>query len=92
MPLPRSMLSNAQQHEGNKSSAIKENEMVNVYVTSSAGIMALALTHLKSNNTDIANRLVMPKTFYDIEFVIPQILLQKVLCKNLILWDIIECS
>ena len=49
--------------------------MVNVYVTASAGIMALALTHLKSNNTDIANRLVMPQTFYDMEFVMPQILL-----------------
>ena len=92
MPLPRSMLSNAQQHEGNKSSAIKENDMVNVYVTGSAGIMALALTHLKSNNQDIAQRLVMPHTFYDMEFVMPQILLQKVLCKNLILWENIQCS
>lgn len=51
--------------------------------------MALALTHLKSNNQDIANRLVMPQTFYDMEFVMPHILLQKVLCKNLILWDAI---
>ena len=92
MPLPRSMLSNAQQHEGNKSSAIKENDMVNVYVTGSAGIMALALTHLKSNSQDIAQRLVMPQTFYDMEFVMPQLLLQKVLCKNLILWDSIQCS
>ena len=50
MPLPRSMLSLAQQQEANRSSAIKENEMVNIYVTGSAGIMALALTHLKSNN------------------------------------------
>lgn len=61
--------------------------MVNVYVTGSAGIMALALTHLKSNNQDIAQRLVVPQTFYDMEFVMPQILLQKVLCRNLILWD-----
>ena len=66
--------------------------MVNVYVTGSAGVMALALTHLKSNNKDIASRLVMPHTFYDMEFVIPKLLLQKVLCKNLIMWDSIECS
>jgi len=49
--------------------------MVNVYVTASAGIMALALTHLKSNNKNIAARLVLPHTFYDMEFVMPKILL-----------------
>jgi len=86
------MVSLAQSQEVNKSSAIRENEMVNVYVTGSAGIMALALTHLKSNNSDIAQRLVMPQTFYDMEFVMPKLLLQKVLCKNLIMWDSIECS
>lgn len=86
------MLSLSQQQEANRSSAIKENEMVNIYVTGSAGVMALALTHLKSNNADIAQRLVMPHTFYDMEFVMPKLLLQKVLCKNLIMWDDIECS
>ena len=75
MPLPRSMAANAQQQESSKSSAIKENEMVNVYVTSSAGLIALTLIHLKSNNVDIASRLIMPLTFYDLEFVRPQILL-----------------
>ena len=66
--------------------------MVNIYVTGSAGVMALTLTHLKSNKADIAQRLVMPHTFYDMEFVMPKLLLQKVLCKNLIMWDSIECS
>ena len=66
--------------------------MVNVYVTSSAGLIALTLIHLKSNNLDIASRLIMPLTFYDLEFVRPQILLQKVLCRNLIMWDKIECT
>ena len=92
MPLPKSMAANTQQQDGSKSSAIKENDMVNVYVTSSAGLMALTLIHLKSNNRDIASRLIMPMTFYDLEFVRPQILLQKVLCKNLIMWDSIEST
>ena len=92
MPLPKSMAANTQQQDGSKSSAIKENDMVNVYVTSSAGLMALTLIHLKSNNRDIASRLIMPMTFYDLEFVRPQILLQKVLCKNLIMWDKIEST
>ena len=92
MALPKSMAANTQQQDSSKSSAIKENDMVNVYVTSSAGLMSLALIHLKSNNLDIASRLIMPMTFYDLEFVRPQILLQKVLCKNLIMWNKIECS
>lgn len=66
--------------------------MVNIYVTGSAGIMALALTHLKSNNKNIMQRIVIPQTFYDMEFVMPKLLLQKVLCRNLIMWDSIECS
>ena len=50
MHLPRSMMQTAQNQETNKSSAIKENEMVNVYITSSGALFALTLIHLKSNN------------------------------------------
>ena len=54
-----------------KSSAIMETDMVNVYVTSSAGLMALTFVHLKSNNASVAEKLVIPATFYELDFVRP---------------------
>jgi hypothetical protein len=57
MPLPRSMQQTVNNSEQNKSSAVKENDMVNVYVTSSGALIALTLIYLKSNNKTIAERL-----------------------------------
>jgi anaphase-promoting complex subunit 1 len=55
MNMPRSMLSQTlHQDNSAKSSAIKENDMVNVHITSSGGLVALTLIHLKSNNQAIA--------------------------------------
>lgn len=87
MPLPRSMAQTSQNNDQSKSSAIKENEMVNVYVTSSGALFALTLIHLKSNNKTIADRIQIPDSFFAMEFVRPITLLQKVLCRNLIMWD-----
>lgn len=69
-----------------------ETDMVNVYVTSSAGLMALSFVHMKSNNGSVAEKLVIPSTFYELDFVRPTILLQKIVCKSLIMWDSIEES
>jgi anaphase-promoting complex subunit 1 len=66
--------------------------MVNIYVTSSGALFALTLIHLKSNNQTIANRLQLPDSFFAMEFVRPISLLQKVLCRNLIMWDQIQPS
>lgn len=66
--------------------------MVNVHITSQGALIALALIHLKSNNKAVAESLLMPQTFYSMESVRPAFLLVKTLCKNLILWDDIECS
>jgi len=66
--------------------------MVNIYVTSSGALFALTLIHLKSNNYTIANRLQLPDSFFTMEFVRPISLLQKVLCRNLIMWDQIQPS
>ena len=48
--LPQSMLSQNFNHENTKCSSIKEGDMVNIHITSSGAIIALALIHLKSNN------------------------------------------
>jgi len=47
----------------------------------------LALIHLKSNNEQIAKRLSIPETFHSLDYVRPAFLLQKILCRNLIMWD-----
>jgi len=70
-----------------KSSAIRENDNINVHITSAGGLIALALIHLKSNNEQIAKRLSVPETFHSLDYVRPAFLLQKILCRNLIMWD-----
>ncbi len=84
------MLSTNLNHDNTKCSAIKEGNQVNVHITAPGSLIALALIHLKSNNWTIAQKLEMPQTFYTLEYVKPQILLLKVLCKNLIMWDSIK--
>jgi anaphase-promoting complex subunit 1 len=86
--LPQSMLSQNFNHDNTKQcSSIKEGDMVNVHITSQGALIALALIHLKSGSRVIADALQMPQTFYSLESVRPSFLLQKVLAKNLIMWD-----
>ena len=86
------MLSTNFNHDNTKCSSIKEGDMVNIHITSPGALIALALIHLKSNNEQIASKLLMPQTFFSLESVRPSFLLQKVLCKNLIMWDSIKCT
>jgi hypothetical protein len=48
--------------------------MVNTYITASGALLALALIHLKTNNNKIAERLVIPATFEQMDHVRPQLL------------------
>jgi anaphase-promoting complex subunit 1 len=65
---------------------------VNLYVTQPGAIMALTMIHLQSNNSKIASQIQLPDTFYLLESARPNEVLLKVLCKNLIMWDSIECT
>lgn len=87
MPVPLSAMQAAANSEQQVSSCIKEGDMVNVHVTAPGAILALALIHQRSNNAFIANKLVMPDTFSNLDCVNPQVLLLKIIAKNLILWD-----
>jgi|LauGreDrversion4_2_1035121.scaffolds.fasta_scaffold231201_2 hypothetical protein len=49
------MLSQNFNHENTKCSSIKEGDMVNIHITSSGAIIALALIHLKSNNRSVSD-------------------------------------
>jgi anaphase-promoting complex subunit 1 len=81
------MLSQIQLNDNFKSSAIKENDMVNTTITAPGALVALALIYLKSNNKQVADRIKIPHTFEAMDNVTPHSLVLKILTKNLILWD-----
>lgn len=92
MELPRSMLQANQNIENQQCSSIREGNQVNVHITASGGLFALCLIYIQSNNELIASKLQMPETFHQLEYVRPSFLLQKVLARNMILWDSIEAT
>ncbi|ANZ73130.1 BA75_01055T0 [Komagataella pastoris] len=60
---------------------------------SSAGaIMAIIFIFLRTNLGDIANRLDVPDAEQLLDYIRPEFLLLRVLGKQIILWDSIECS
>jgi anaphase-promoting complex subunit 1 len=76
MEPPQSILSSSIGVSGDsnaqaKCSSVKEGDIVNVHVTALGAMMALALIHLKSNNSQIAERLELPQSFYALEFARP---------------------
>jgi anaphase-promoting complex subunit 1 len=66
--------------------------MVNTSITAPGAIVALALIYLKSNNKQIADMIKIPHTFEALDFVTPQTTILKVIARNLVLWDSIECT
>ena len=40
----------------------------------------------------MAAKLSLPESFHQLEYVRPAFLMQKVICKNLIMWDLISAS
>lgn len=83
---------NVSSKDSNKCSRLKEGDMINVQVTSAGAILALGLMFLKSNNASVASRLSVPDTMFLLDFVRPDMLLLRVLAKNLVLWDSIEAT
>jgi hypothetical protein len=50
----------------------------------------IGLMFLRTNNTSIAARLEVPETHFLLERVRPDLLLMRVVCKSLVLWDSIS--
>jgi anaphase-promoting complex subunit 1 len=84
------MLSQIQLNENAKSSAVKETDQINTQITAPGALTALAFIYLKSNNSSIATRIDLPRTFTALDNVTPQILVLRVIARNLIMWDSIE--
>ncbi|KAG9285902.1 hypothetical protein G9A89_013327 [Geosiphon pyriformis] len=65
---------------------------ININTTSLGATIALGLMFLKTNNASVADKIPLPETAYFLDFVRPDFLAIRVLSKNLIMWDSIQCS
>lgn len=71
--------------------SIKDVQTEEAFDKSIAGaVIALAFICLKTNNNDIAKKLSIPETDQLLDYIRPDLLVLRVLAKNLILWDSIE--
>ncbi|WBW75499.1 anaphase-promoting complex, platform subcomplex scaffold subunit Apc1 [Schizosaccharomyces osmophilus] len=59
---------------------------------SPGAIMALVLIYLKTNDVEIASKVDIPKSRYLLDFYRPDIILLRVLGKNLIMWDEVKAD
>jgi anaphase-promoting complex subunit 1 len=75
-----------------KSSRILEGEDINVNVTAPGATIALAMIYIKSNNLEIARRLALPVTSFDIDAIRPDLLLFRAMSICLVMWDNVEPS
>ena len=50
-----------------KCSNIREGKFINTQLTAPPALVALALIHMKTDNKELADRIVIPKSLYDIE-------------------------
>ena len=89
---PKSILYSNYNHDFNKCSSVREGSFVNTHITCPSALLALALIYLKSNKTEIAERITIPNSFSDIEFTNPNHILMKIVTRNLIMWDKIEST
>eukprot|EP00026_Physarum_polycephalum_P000617 Phypoly_transcript_00618.p1 GENE.Phypoly_transcript_00618~~Phypoly_transcript_00618.p1 ORF type:complete len:1448 (+),score=229.82 Phypoly_transcript_00618:543-4346(+) len=75
-----------------KSSLILGGRTPSVEITSVGAQVALGLMFLKTNNQSIASRLEMPETHYLLKRVRPDLLMMRVVCKSLVLWDSVAAT
>ncbi|PRQ70979.1 anaphase promoting complex subunit 1 [Rhodotorula toruloides] len=61
--------------------------VTDVNVTSPAATVAVGLTYLRSERKDVAEMLEIPSTPRNLDYVRPDLLLLRTICRNLILWD-----
>ncbi|EKX35535.1 hypothetical protein GUITHDRAFT_118345 [Guillardia theta CCMP2712] len=71
---------------------IKEGENVNLDVTSPGATLALGLMFLQTNSRTVAARLEIPSTNFMLQEVRPDLILLRILARNLVLWDKISPS
>lgn len=75
-----------------ESSSVKEGDFINSDVVSPGALLALALIYLKTNDCQIAKRIVIPDSLYTLDRCRPDHVFLRVLVRSLILWDDITAS
>ncbi|WVZ98102.1 hypothetical protein U9M48_043581 [Paspalum notatum var. saurae] len=63
---------------------------INVDVTAPGAIIAIALIFLKAESEEIAARLSIPNTYFDLQYVRPDFVMLRIIARNLILWSRIQ--
>ncbi|XP_065086104.1 anaphase-promoting complex subunit 1-like [Ochlerotatus camptorhynchus] len=71
---------------------IKEGDTVNIDVTAPGATLALGLMYFRTGNEAIANWMKPPDTTYLLDFIRPDLLLLRIVAKNLIMWHEIDAS
>lgn len=71
---------------------IKEGDTVNIDVTAPGATLALGLMYFRTGNEAIANWMKPPDTTYLLDFIRPDLLLLRIVARNLIMWNEIEAS
>jgi anaphase-promoting complex subunit 1 len=69
---------------------VLEGTSINVDITAPGAVLALALLYLKSRDRTVATRIDIPDTQFAFQYLRPDLVLLRVLAKNLILWDDIQ--
>ncbi|CAG9772745.1 unnamed protein product [Ceutorhynchus assimilis] len=69
---------------------IREGSSVNLDVTAPGATLALGLMYLGTGNKAVSDWMAPPETQYLLDFVRPDFLMLRILCRSLILWDSIE--
>ena len=64
-----------------------EGGIANLDVTAPAGIMALGLMYLQTNDRSAAELVAIPSTYFELDYVRPDFILLRMLVRCLILWD-----
>lgn len=65
---------------------------VNTDVTAGGAVVALALQYVQTNDASMAGALAVPDTVFLLDGVRPDILMLRVTCRNIILWDAVEAT
>ncbi|XP_047093985.1 anaphase-promoting complex subunit 1 isoform X1 [Lolium rigidum] len=65
---------------------------INVDVTAPGAVIALALIFMKAESEEIAARLSIPNTHFDLQYVRPDFVMLRVIARNIVMWSRIEPS
>lgn len=69
-----------------QSAAYRETDKINVDVTGPGALIALGLMYLRTENSTIASKLVLPETPYMMDHMRPDFMMMRVVCRSLIMW------